>query len=137
MKPDGRWVKSACICEWDRNEDGSLAEFASEDAVLAHEQENGERRQRGEYPGGGYVDVPKKHRALATNINQHTELEAERTRDLVDRKTDEQTEELKSEINKLKDQLQSVTASSTPMLRYHVDHAAIRTNLERGGLTAS
>ena len=137
VKPDGRWVKSACICEWDRNEDGSLAEFASEDAVLAHEQENGERRQRGEYPGGGYVDVPKKHRALATNINQHTELEAERTRDLVDRKTDEQTEELKSEINKLKDQLQSVTASSTPMLRYHVDHAAIRTNLERGGLTAS
>ena len=45
---DGCWVKRDNVCEWDLDERGSPLRFNSKDAVLAHEDENGRRRQGGE-----------------------------------------------------------------------------------------
>ena len=85
VETDGCWVKRDNVCEWDLDERGSPLRFDSKEAVLEHEDENGRRRQRGEYPLGGYAVVPEGQAALAQNINQHTQVAAERVVDCVER----------------------------------------------------
>ena len=86
--PDGNYIKAHSICEWDRGADGNVLVFESEAQLVQHEAACGERRKRGEYPVGGYTQVPSGQLALAQNINQHNQVEHERTRETVEAEAD-------------------------------------------------
>lgn len=53
---DGTYTKTRAVSEWDLDGDGAVKEFASEQALLEHEERCYLRRQRGEHP--------RKHGAL-------------------------------------------------------------------------
>ncbi len=144
------------LCEWDRDSVGNVFVFETEAQLLEHEARCGERRKRGEYPAGGYKGVPAEQRALAQNINEHTREIVETEVDSLHLRLDRagaRQDGHDAKLDRLLAYHEKACASdpegldpmplcgAPPALartlkRFPVDHAAVRTNLERGGFTA-
>ena len=144
----GKYTKVRNVCEWDRDSVGNLFAFETEAQLLEHEARCGERRKRGEYPAGGYESVPAEQRALAQNINEHTRETVETEVDGLHLRLDQaeaRQDGHDAKLDRLLAYHEKACASDPEGLdlrmvrtlkRFPVDHAAVRTNLERGGFTA-
>ena len=83
---DGTYTKTRAVSEWDLDSDGALKEFASEQAMLEHEERCHLRRRRGEHPCR-YHTLSQEQRALASAMN----AQAEENREIVCEVVEEST----------------------------------------------
>ena len=91
------------------------------------------RLQRGKAKGGTAQSTAHAH----LNLHRQTQEVVVEALMTESQQTREAVAEVRADVQKLTEQLQIDVRPSQASLTYHVDHASIRTSLERGGFTAT